>query len=853
MEMPKNFNAKEMEPLIYKSWEDGDYFKPKSRGGDKPFVVTIPPPNVTGVLHMGHALNNTIQDVLVRWHRMRGDETLWVPGTDHAGIATQNKVEQKLAAKGKTRFDLGRENFIKESWKWKEDYEKRILGQLKTMGCSCDWDHTRFTMDEGYSKAVLDTFVSYYEKGYLYRGHRIINWCPRCTTSLSDLEVEHEERHDNLWHIRYEIEGGGDITVATTRPETMLGDTAVAVNPSDRRYKALIGKTAILPILGRKLPIVGDDYVDAKFGTGAVKVTPAHDPNDYEIGERHNLEKIVVIGPDGNMTKEAGEQFAGKDRYEVREAIIRLLEEGNWLVKTEPHTHSVGHCYRCHTVIEPLLSLQWFVSMKDVVGPAITAVKNGEVKFHPSKWTKVYLDWMDNIHDWCVSRQIWWGHRIPAWYIEIPRYEDKQKLLKGLAEVKAYSSNSSVLPRTGREYRYLLSEEDTTWLREEMKEKSEYDCVEFFDGKTRFRIDGNNGTYTITDKVSKISGVVVKHGLAGEVNGVTACLEHKLTAGYSQFEAEFTGAVPQRFKDRSVIKSTDLVEKYNQDSEGLSIYVGKKAPKGDGWKQDPDVLDTWFSSALWPFATLGWPDKTKDMEKYYPTTFLSTARDIIYLWVARMIFSGIDLVGKIPFNDVYIHATVFNSEGKRMSKSLGTGVDPLDLINKYGTDATRFGILWQVAQGQDMKFSEDALLMSQRFVNKVWNASKFVKLNLEDYKIVSRETIEKHLTKEDKDILAKLDKTAKEINRYLNKYDFQHAVELFYEFFWHEFCDKCIEDTKVRIRDNAESKIAAQHTLHTALTTSLRLLHPFMPFVTESIWSTLDQKEPLIISEWPTK
>lgn len=721
MELAKRFDTKVQEPIIYKSWEENGYFKPVNRGGTKPFVVTIPPPNVTGVLHMGHALNNTIQDVLVRWHRMRGDETLWVPGTDHAGIATQNKVEQKLAAKGKTRFDLGRENFIKETWKWKEDYESRILGQLKTMGCSCDWEHTRFTMDADYSTAVIDTFIHYYEKGYLYRGHRITNWCPRCGTSLSDLEVEHEERNDFLWHIRYELEGGGEITVATTRPETMLGDTAIAVNPTDKRFKDLVGKTAILPILGRKIPIVADDYVDAKFGTGAVKVTPAHDPNDYEIGERHKLEKIVVIGLDGNMTVAAGEQFAGQDRYEAREEVLRLLEEGKWLVKAVPHTHSVGHCYRCHTVIEPLLSLQWFVNMKELAKPAIKVVKDGEVVFHPAKWSKVYLDWMENIHDWCISRQIWWGHQIPAWYCEC-------------GEIIVSRETPLKCPK---------------------------------------------------------------------------CASSKLT-------------------------------------------------------RDPDVLDTWFSSALWPFATLGGPSITPDMNKFYPTSFLSTARDIIYLWVARMIVSGIEFTGKIPFKDVYIHATVFNSEGKRMSKSLGTGVDPLDLIAKYGTDATRFGLLWQVAQGQDMKFGEDALLMSGRFVNKIWNASKFVMTNLEDYSRLSArsnvsretsakedETIEKHLTKSDKEILSKLEETTKKTNKYLEKYDFQHAAELLYEFFWHDFCDKCIEDTKVRIRDNEASKLAAQYTLETVLKTSLKLLHPFMPFVTEAIWTGLEEEKPLIITEWP--
>jgi valyl-tRNA synthetase len=708
MVLPKRFDPKTEEELIYKSWEENGYFKPIKREGSKPFVVTIPPPNVTGVLHMGHALNNTIQDVLVRWHRMKGDETLWIPGTDHAGIATQNKVEQKLAAEGKSRFDLGRASFNKEVWKWKEEYETRILGQLKTMGCSCDWDHTRFTMDEDYSQAVIDTFVHYYEKGYLYRGYRITNWCPRCGTSLSDLEVEHEDREDSLWFIRYDIEGGGEITVATTRPETMLGDTAVAVNPKDKRYTELVGKMAILPIQGRKIPIIADDYVDMKFGTGAVKVTPAHDPNDYEIGERHNLEKIVVVGLNGKMTNEAGPEFDGMDRFEAREAVLRSLQMGKWLVETKPHIHSVGHCYRCHTVIEPLLSMQWFMNMKELAKPAIQAVKDGEVTFHPTKWTKVYLDWMENIHDWCVSRQIWWGHQIPAWYCE---------------------------------------------------------CGEIIVAKT-------------------------------EPKKCPKCGSNKL-------------------------------------------------------KRDEDVLDTWFSSALWPFATLGWPEKTNDLKEFYPTTFISTARDIIFLWVARMVMSGLEFMNEVPFKDVYIHATVFNAEGRRMSKSLGTGIDPLSLIEKYGTDATRFGLLWQMAQGQDMKFSEDALLMSQRFVNKIWNASKFTMMNLEGYKTVSRETIEKLLTKEDKDILLKLSEVTKKTDNYLSKYDFQHAVELLYEFFWHEFCDKCIEDTKVRIHENVKNKLAAQYTLETVLKTSLKLLHPFTPFVTEAIWTGLGEENPLIISDWP--
>jgi len=745
-ELSKSYNPKEHEESIYKMWESGNFFMPDKKSLKPPYVVTIPPPNVTGSLHMGHALNNTIQDTLVRWHRMKNEPTLWVPGTDHAGIATQNVVEKKLAKEDKTRFDLGREKFIEEVWKWKEEYEARILGQLKTLGCSCDWSRTRFTMDEGYSKAVLESFVHYYEKGYLYRGNRIINWCPRCETSLSDLEVEHEERKGNLWYIRYPISDpqlpNQYIEVATTRPETMLGDTAVAVNPKDNRYKQHIGKEVVVPIANRKIPIIADDAVDKEFGTGAVKVTPAHDPLDFEISERHKIEKIIVIDPEGKMTKNAGEEFTGMDRYEAREKVIELLNKGKWLVKTDPYSHSVGHCYRCQTVIEPLLSLQWFLDMEKLAKPAIHAVEKGEIKFYPARWKKVYLNWMKNIKDWCVSRQIWWGHQLPVWYC---------------------------------------------------------DC----------------GETIVTKK---------------EPNSCPKCMSKKLT-------------------------------------------------------RDPDVLDTWFSSALWPLAVMGWPEGTSDMKKYYPTTLLSTARDIIYLWVARMIMSGYEFTNKKPFSDVYIHATVFNKEGKRMSKSLGTGVDPLDLIEKYGTDATRFGLLWQAAQGQDVKFSEDALLMSQRFANKIWNASRFVMMNLKNYKNVSRKAkaptlrqessagvptastsedrssdqgvgdsvgkIEEQFNKDDKKILDDLKKTVATIDKYLENYDFQHASETIYEFFWHDFCDKYIELAKNRIRENAKDKVAAQYCLDYILKSSLKLLHPSMPFVTEAIWQALGEKKPLIVSSWP--
>ncbi len=718
--MDKSYKPEEHEKRIYKMWEKGEYFTPKLESDKKPFTVVIPPPNVTGSLHMGHALNNTIQDALIRWHRMKGEPTEYLPGTDHAGIATQNVVEKKLAKEGKTRFDLGRSKFIDEVLQWKNEYETHILGQLKTLGCSCDWSRKRFTMDTNYTKAILNAFTHYYEEGYIYRDYRITNWCPRCHTSLSDLEVEHEKHESYLWHIKFEIEGGGEVVVATTRPETMLGDTAVAVNPKDKRYKDIIGKIVILPIIKRKIPIIADKHVDMEFGTGAVKVTPAHDPNDFEIAKRHNLEKITVIDLEGKMTPEAGEEFAGLDRFEARDVLIEMLKEGQWLTKAKPYIHNVGHCYRCHEVVEPLLTLQWYIKMTDLAKPAIKAVENGKVQFHPKKWKKVYLDWMKNINDWCISRQIWWGHQIPVWYC---------------------------------------------------------DC----------------GETIVSEK----------------------------------WALEDIQSVPRETPQRKCPKC-----------------------KSSKLKRDEDVLDTWFSSALWPFATFGWPDKTKDLEYFYPTTFLSTARDIIYLWVARMIFSGIEFMGEIPFKDVYFHPTVFNHEGRRMSKSLGTGVDPLGLIEKYGADATRFGLLWQIGQGQDIKFSEDAILNGKRFANKIWNASRFILMNLEDYEGVSRETIKHQLTQADKNTLVHLNQTIININKYLNIYDFQHAVSEIYMFFWYEFCDVCIEDAKIRIRENDKSKLAAQYTLDTVLKSSLKLLHPFMPFVTEAIWENLDSEKPLIISDW---
>ena len=683
-ELPKTYDSKENEEKIYRQWEKSGFFNPDKLDVEKnakTYTIVIPPPNITGELHMGHALNNTLQDVLIRFKRMQGYKTLWMPGTDHAGIATQNVVEKKLKKEGLTRHDLGREKFLKEVRKWQKKYGGLILEQLKKLGCSCDWSRTAFTMNEDYQEAVKTAFLHYYEKGWIYQGKRVINWCSRCQTSLSDLELEYKEEKSHLWYIKYPLTDSKEfIIVATTRPETMLGDTAVAVNPDDKRYKKLIGKNVILPFVNREIPIIPDKIIDPEFGTGAVKVTPAHSSVDAEIGEKHKLESIQVISEKGRMTKKAGKDFASLTILEARKKVVEKLKEKKLIEKIEDYSHQIPCCYRCNNTIEPLISNQWFLKMDKLAQKAIEAVKSGEIKFHPKRWEKVYFDWLKNIKDWCISRQIWWGHKIP--------------------------------------------------------------------------IDGVD-----------------------------------------------------------------------------------------------DVLDTWFSSALWPLATLGWPKKTKDLETYYPTDTLSTARDIINLWVARMIFSGLEFMKKPPFSDIYIHATVLNKEGKRMSKSLGTGINPLELINQYGADATRFGLLYQAFEGQDMKFSEDNILMGKKFINKVWNASRFALMQIGDNKIKITENIEKlkDLTGADKKIIKQLKETNKEITKCLEDYQFGNAAHLIYDFFWHDFCDKYIESAKKQ-NDQKTKEILAYVLLN-----SLKILHPFIPFATEAIYQTLSfkKKELLMIEEWP--
>lgn len=723
-EMPKAYDPGAVEAEVFRSWVDGGYFGSVIRDGERPFTVAIPPPNVTGSLHMGHALNNTIQDVIIRRSRMTGRPTRWVLGTDHAGIATQNKVEQKLAAEGLSRHDVGRERFIEMCWEWRAEHGSTIVSQLKAMGCSCDYTDEHFTMDPAYQVAVKRVFVDLYNEGLIYRGKRIINWCPRCSTALSDIEVEHEELDGHLWHIRYPLKdpvaGRDHLVVATTRPETMLGDTCVAVHPDDDRYRELVGATVVLPLLGREIPIVADEYVDPAFGTGAVKVTPAHDPNDFEIGERHGCAKINVLAADASITAEGG-PYEGLDRYEARKRVVADLEAGGLLVKVDDHVHSVGHCYRCHTVVEPWLSDQWFVDMKPIAAPAIECVRDGRVRFHPERWENVYFHWMENIRDWCVSRQLWWGHQIPVYYCDA--------------------------------------------------------CGE----------------------------------MTASVDAVAAC-----------------------------------------------------PACGGPVRQDPDVLDTWFSSALWPFATLGWPDDTPELGYFYPTTVLSTARDILFLWVARMIMQGLKFAGDIPFSEVIIHPTVFNAEGKRMSKSLGTGVDPLDLMEHYGADGLRFGLMLQTTGSQDIKFAEEKLLSSRNFANKIWNASRFVLLNLGDDYTPGPPAAE---TVADKWILSRLAALSETVDLGLDvdaaraagsdAFQFGEVARSLYDFFWSEFCDWYIELAKGRLAAGGQVALAAKRNLVFVLDRSLRLLHPMMPFITEDIWRRLplaagDSAASLMIAAWPT-
>lgn len=713
--IPKTYDPHQVEDKWYQFWLEKDFFHADPEKGGEPFCIVIPPPNVTGSLHLGHALDNTMQDVLVRWRRMQGYNALWLPGTDHAGIATQARVEEQLSKEGLSKYDLGREKFLERVWDWKEMYGGEIIEQLKKVGSSCDWKRERFTMDEGCSRAVREVFCRLYEKGLIYRGSYIINWCPKCRTTISDIEVEHTDEDSKLYYVNYPgVDGGAGVTVATTRPETLMGDTGVAVNPDDERFRHLIGQQVILPLMNREIPVIADEAVDPAFGTGAVKVTPAHDPADFEMGRRHQLPEIVVIGKDGVLTAEAG-KYAGMTRERARQQVVEDLAAEGLLVKVEDYTHAVGHCYRCDTAIEPLVSEQWFVRMKPLAEPAMEAVKEGRIRFVPERFTKIYLNWLENIRDWCISRQLWWGHRIPVWYCQ---------------------------------------------------ECGEEICA------------------------------------SDDPESCPKCSSTRL-------------------------------------------------------EQDPDVLDTWFSSALWPFSTMGWPDKTKELDFYYPTSVLVTGRDIIFFWVARMIFMGLEFMDEVPFHDVLIHGLVLDAKGRKMSKSLRNGIDPVEVIKKYGADTLRFTLLTGNTPGNDLRFYWEKVESARNFANKVWNASRFAMMNLDDFELEDVVDLNDRdaLALADRWILSRFNKTVKDVSSNLEAYELGEAARILYEFIWSEFCDWYIEIIKPRLygKESLESKRTAQTVLHYVLTHTLELLHPFMPFLTEEIWQHLPHDgESIMDAPWPS-
>ncbi|MEE1278518.1 MAG: valine--tRNA ligase, partial [Acutalibacteraceae bacterium] len=708
-ELAKIYEPNEVEDRIYKFWLDGGFFHAEVDESKEPYTIVIPPPNITGQLHMGHALDQTLQDILIRTKRMQGYSALWMPGTDHASIATEAKIVEAMRKEGISKDDLGRDKFLERAWEWKEKYGGTIISQLKKLGSSCDWERERFTLDEGCSKAVREVFVTLYEKGLIYRGERIINWCPHCKTSISDAEVSYDEHDGNFWHLRYPLsDGSGYVELATTRPETMLGDTAVAVHPEDERYKDIIGKTVILPLLNKEIPVVADEYVEMDFGTGVVKITPAHDPNDFEVGLRHNLPVINVMTDDAKMTDDCG-KYAGMDRYEARRAIVADLEEGGYLVKVEPMKHNVGSCYRCNSVVEPRISKQWFVKMEPLAKPAVKAVKDGDITLIPSRFEKTYYNWMENIKDWCISRQLWWGHRIPAWYCA------------DCGEVIVSRDEPTVCPK----------------------------C---------------NGTHL---------------------------------------------------------------------------------------SQDEDTLDTWFSSALWPFSTLGWPEETPEYKYFYPTNTLVTGYDIIFFWVARMIFSGLAYTDKVPFDTVLFHGIVRDSQGRKMSKSLGNGIDPLVEIERYGADALRFTLATGNSPGNDMRYSPERVEASRNFANKIWNAARFVLMNLDENEPAPY--IPCDLALEDKWILSKYNDVVAAVTQNLDKYELGLAVGKLYDFIWDVFCDWYIEIAKIRLNsDDDKAKKTVKAVLVYVFSNTLKLLHPFMPFITEEIWQTLPHVgESVMVSEWP--
>lgn len=792
-----------------------------ARGEGRKFCIMIPPPNVTSVLHMGHGLNNTIQDVLIRYRRMCGDDALWVPGTDHAGIATQNVVEKKLAKQGRSRFELGREEFIKEVWKWKEEHGSTIIKQLKRIGASCDWRYERFTMDEGLSRAVLTSFVILYKRGLIYRGEYIINWCPRCGTALADDEVEYEEKLGNLWYIRYPLEKGkGYVVVATTRPETMLGDTAVAVNPNDGRYSSLIGESVILPLVGRRIPIIGDEYVDMEFGTGCLKVTPSHDPHDFEIGKKHNLQFVDVFNDDATLNNNVPEKYRGMDRFKAREAVVRDLEELGLLEKVEQHKHAIGHCYRCGTIIEPKVSKQWFVRMKPLADPAIRAAEEGKIRFFPERWKKVYLNWLHNVKDWCISRQIWWGHRIPVWYSE--------------------DGNINVFDYDDFGY------------------KGEYPIIFYvlFDLWVSSRIGETFTPEEVIDVLRQPSITDANKKVKRSTKDVYLEIHREVLREGDDLSILDDPEKLRSYLDRNLENGGGFVRKVG---DRYTIAVKDKVTGSPNLRRDEDVLDTWFSSWLWPFSTLGWPNKTRDLERYYPTDVLVTGADILFFWVARMIMAGYAFLGDKPFTDIYLHGAVLDERGIKMSKSLGNGIDPLDVVNEYGADSLRYTCVFLAKTGQNIRLSMEKFKIGSKFANKIWNASKFVLSNYESI----RDSVELYSLGElvsmdidpiDRWIISLYNTTVARVHKAFEEYRLSDVASILHEFFWDNFCDWYIEISKVKL--STGSRDTTISTLLGVLAGFLKLLHPIMPFITERIYKEIPGKfkdSPyLIISSYPT-
>jgi len=866
-QIAKAYNHQEFEDAIYKEWEERGYFKPEVNPDGEPFCVIMPPPNANGSLHLGHAVFVTLEDLMTRFARLRGKSALWLPGADHAGFETQVVYEKKLEKEGRNRFEIPRDQLYKETFEFTQTNKKVMESQLKRLGASCDWSREKFTLDPDIIKIVYKTFKKLYDDGLAYRDVRPVNWCTKHQTSLSDLEVKFEEQTDPLYYIKY-----GPLTLATVRPETKFGDTAVAVNPNDKRYKEYVGKEIeIETVLGpAKIKVIADEYVDPKFGTGVVKITPAHDPNDFEVAKRHDLEIKEVIDQYGRLNEKAG-PYKGMKILEARAKVVEDMQKKGLIEKIdENYVHQVGKCYKCGTVIEPRVIPQWFIAVnkkgkksgKTLAKDALDAIKKGDVKFVTPKFEKIYKHWMNNIRDWNVSRQIVWGIRIPAWFKDIPLIGDLPEILKNGQEIKAGTEGSPVHAKKGVEYRFVASKTDIEWFQKNVKDKNEYSYTDFFDGENRTRVEDQK--YSVTSKKAPRAGVVEKRGIAGSYEGNKVSLEERSTAGFARYEIEFKLQLPKEFEGREQISSTDIIEEIVAGKENQSVFVSDVAPLFDGWRQDSDVFDTWFSSGQWPFATLK-TAKSGDFEKFYPTDVMETGWDILFFWVARMIMLGLYVTDKVPFKKVYLHGLVRDKDRQKMSKSKGNVIDPLGVADLYGPDAVRMALVFGTTAGNDAVVSEEKIKGMRNFSNKIWNASRFALLRSTGGDLQSGEIgqtqIEnlaidlKSLTDADKEILKKHQEIISKATKEIDSHQFAHAGETLYHYFWHEYCDVYIEEAKKQL-DGGKSNENTSKILVRILSESLIMLHPFMPFVTEAVWQELrkvmpDMAESVMIAKWP--